>query len=127
MTRVRALAKAFWQYQVERFPIILLIVIVFPAILSTGAVVVSAAPLGFVLPALIVSIAYMLHLRIIDDYRDYEHDSRHHPERPLIAGAITKRDLAVVDIVAIFALISCSLLANAQATAIAVSSLSNPS
>jgi 4-hydroxybenzoate polyprenyltransferase len=120
MSRSRALARNFWHYQSKRFPVILLALVLLPAVLSSGAVVLSSAPPGFVLLALVASVAFMLHLRILDDFRDSAHDGRHHPERPLVAGAISRRELAVIDRIAVLALVGSSLLANLQAAAIAV-------
>jgi 4-hydroxybenzoate polyprenyltransferase len=87
--------------------------------MSTGAVVISAAPPRFVVPALLASVAFMLHLRIADDYRDFAHDRLHHPERPLPSGAITIRDLAPVDLIAVAIFVICGLFAGAEAAAIA--------
>ena len=119
MNRAYAFAGNFWRYQARRFPIVALVLVFLPPILSSGAVVIAAAPAGFVATALLASIACMLHLRIIDDFRDDAHDAAHHPERPLVAGAITRRELAMTDRVAVATLIVCALTANAQAVAIA--------
>lgn len=119
MSRAPPLVSTFWRYQSERVPLLLLTVLFLPVVLSTGAVVIGAAPARFVAPALLASVAFMLHLRIIDDYRDFAHDRLHHRERPLPSGAITIRDLAAVDLIAVAIFVMCGLFHGAEAAAIA--------
>jgi 4-hydroxybenzoate polyprenyltransferase len=38
----------------------------------------------------------MLLLRALDDFRDHDHDRRHHPERPLPSGVVGERDVLVL-------------------------------
>lgn len=115
--------KNFYIYQKERFPIVVLGLSFLPAILSSGAVVTSQAEFKFVLIALIVSVAYLLHVRIIDEFRDYEHDLRHHKERPVSSGIISLKELRVIDWLAIVAVPLASLYAGPEALLIAVAML----
>lgn len=109
------LSKKFHSYQRERFPIIVLTLSLFPAVLSSG-VIVSANPTilqGFL--ALFASVAYLLHIRIIDENRDFGHDNQHHITRPVQSGIISKQELKYIDFVAVFLLITIAAVAGVWA------------
>ena len=120
MSRLLTTTKNFYLYQKERFPIVVLGLSFLPAILSSGAVVSAQAEFKFVLTALIVSIAYLLHVRIIDEFRDYEHDLKHHKERPVSAGIISLKELKVIDWLAVIAVPLASFYSSIDALLIAV-------
>lgn len=123
MSTILTTTKNFYIYQKERFPIVVLGLSFLPAILSSGAVVASQAEFKFVLIALIVSVAYLLHVRIIDEFRDYKHDLRHHKERPVSSGVISLKELRVIDWLAIVAVPLVSLYGGPEALLIAVAML----
>lgn len=123
MSTLLTTTKNFYIYQKERFPIVVLGLSFLPAILSSGAVVASQAEFKSVLIALIVSVAYLLHVRIIDEFRDYEHDLRHHKERPVSSGIISLKELRVIDLLAIVAVPLASLYSGTGALLIAVAML----
>lgn len=123
MSTILTTTRNFYIYQKERFPIVVLGLSFLPAILSSGAVVASQAEFKFVLIALIVSVAYLLHVRIIDEFRDYEHDLRHHKERPVSSGVISLKELRVIDWLAIVAVPLASLYSGPEALLIAVAML----
>ena len=120
MSRLLTTTKNFYLYQKERFPIVVLGLSFLPAILSSGAVDSAQAEFKFVLTALIVSIAYLLHVRIIDEFRDYEHDLKHHKERPVSAGIISLKELKVIDWLAVIAVPLASFYSSIDALLIAV-------
>ncbi|NCS31874.1 UbiA family prenyltransferase [bacterium] len=123
MSTLLTTTKNFYIYQKERFPIVVLGLSFLPAILSSGAVVASQAEFKFVLIALIISVVYLLHVRIIDEFRDYEHDLRHHKERPVSSGIISLKELRVIDWLAIVAVPLASLYSGTGALLIAVAML----
>ncbi|MDP3697022.1 MAG: hypothetical protein Q8R55_03235 [Candidatus Taylorbacteria bacterium] len=87
----------------------------FPAVLSSG-VMVSANPTilqGSL--ALITSLAYLLHIRVIDEYRDFGHDNVHHTTRPVQSGIISKRELLYVDSTAVLLLVGIAAIAGSWA------------
>ncbi len=109
--RALKISSRFYSYQKDRFPMVVLAISLFPAILSSGAIM-SYGPtftqMGY---ALVASIVYLLHIRIIDEHRDFGHDNVHHITRPIQAGLITKDELCYVDILAvsIFIVIAISI------------------
>jgi 4-hydroxybenzoate polyprenyltransferase len=123
MTGLLTTTKNFYLYQKARFPILVLGLSFVPAILSSGAVVAAAVETNFVVIALIISIAYLLHVRIIDEFRDYEHDRQHHKERPLSTGVITLKELRVIDWLTIATVPLAALYASPEALLLAVAML----
>jgi hypothetical protein len=89
--------KRFYHYQNERFPIVLLALSLLPAVLSSGAVITSKPGFFSMCLALVAALAFLLHIRIIDEERDFEHDAVHHPTRPLHTGRISQIELHNVD------------------------------
>ena len=41
-------------------------------------------------------LCFFFHLRVFDEHKDFEDDSRHHPERVLQRGIITLRELRIL-------------------------------
>jgi 1,4-dihydroxy-2-naphthoate octaprenyltransferase len=120
MSTLLTTTKNFYLYQKERFPIVVLGLSFLPAILSSSVVVAAQVQLKFVLITLIVSIAYLLHVRIIDEFRDYEHDLKHHKERPVSSGVISLNELRVINWLAIITVPLASLYSGHGALLIAV-------
>jgi 4-hydroxybenzoate polyprenyltransferase len=100
----------FYAYQKERFPLAILGISLLPAIFSSGAMVTGSASTLFIIISLLVSLAYLLHVRIIDEHRDFEHDLTHHQDRPLPRGTITLQELERIDWIAIATLIITTIL-----------------
>ena len=46
-------------------------------------------------------VALLLRYRVVDEWKDFRHDARHYPDRPVPRGAISVRSLAVMGIVAV--------------------------
>ncbi len=120
MRVMRAGAERFYRYQQERFPIVVLIFSLFPAVLSSGAILtenLTALPVAL---ALIGSLAYLLHIRVIDEYRDFTHDTLHHATRPVQSGVISKRELRYADIAAVVLLMIVAMVAGTGALVMAL-------
>lgn len=96
------LAHRLWQYQRERFPLVAHGSLI--AAFSFSAVALSAmlrgAPavpeMGSVLVAFAVCLLLFLQLRIADEFKDFEEDSRFRPYRPVPRGLVSLRELGVV-------------------------------
>lgn len=121
MTPLRATAQNLYRYQKERFPIFILGLSFLPAILSSGAVVTRTGSIHFtfVILALVISLTYLLHVRIIDEFRDYDHDVRHHNDRPVPRGIVTLGELRIVNWVVIVLVIGSAAYAGSQTFAMA--------
>lgn len=112
------ISKRFYAYQNERFPLILLSLSLFPVTLSSAAIVSKFATTGIVF-GFIASLAYIFHIRVNDEERDFEHDAAHHSTRPLQRGVITLNELRIVNIIAICSISIIAILSGLEATFIA--------
>ncbi len=112
--------KRFYFYQNERFPLIVLIISLLPAILSSGAVVSLNLTIFRVLISLIFSIAYLFHIRVIDEHRDYGHDTKHHIERPIQTGLMSNQELKKADLFAIAIIIIVAFVSGIYSIVLAI-------
>lgn len=88
-------------YQRERFPVIAHGVLI--AAFSLSAVSFSTLLRGGKMPmfegaitAFITSFIFFLQLRIADEFKDFEEDSKYRPYRPVPRGLVTLRELGIV-------------------------------
>src|ERR1700691_3013564 len=109
------MANRWWIYQRERFPIFAHTPII--AAFSLSAVSYSALIRGaYHLPAwqpCVVAFAssflFFLQLRIADEFKDFEEDSRYRPYRPVPRGLISLRDLGVIGVVCLLVQLGLAL------------------
>jgi hypothetical protein len=94
--------RRFWTYQRERFPILAhgplilafsLCAVCFSSLLR-GAERFPACPVLAV--AFLSSFFSFLHLRLADEFKDFEEDSRYRPYRAVPRGVVTLRELGVL-------------------------------
>jgi len=111
--------KRFNAYQQERFPLIILTLSFLPAVLSSVAVTSGHQTIFNIGGALLASVAYLLHVRILDEYRDFEHDNTHHQMRPIQSGIISKEELLYVDLVSLVIFLVIAALAGVYAFVVA--------
>ena len=96
----------WWVYQRERFPLLahapLVAAFSFSAVAYSSLLRGEAAmpALGAWLVAFITSLAFFLQLRIADEFKDFEEDSRWRPYRPVPRGLVTLRELGTLGAVA---------------------------
>jgi 4-hydroxybenzoate polyprenyltransferase len=96
------MANRFWVYQRERFPVLRHGLVV--AAFSFSAVSYSALrrgrttlpPWSVTLVAFASSFLFFLCLRIADEFKDFDEDSRFRPYRPVPRGLVTLRELGLV-------------------------------
>ncbi|MDO8459797.1 MAG: hypothetical protein Q7S74_01685 [Nanoarchaeota archaeon] len=99
--------KRLWEYQKERFPVLFILISGTAVVLSSAAVSIGASESILNIPlkilfAIIVSFLFMLHIRVIDEYRDYLFDSKYHNDRPVQSGVISLKELLIIDIAGLF-------------------------
>ncbi len=99
--------RRWWTYQRERFPVIAhgLLILAF----SLSASGYSSLLRGhFVLPNLQVALTgfiscflFFLLLRIADEFKDFEEDSKYRPYRPVPRGLVSLRELGILGVIAL--------------------------
>jgi hypothetical protein len=111
------------RYQQARFPVLVLVISLIPAILSSSAVTIGTVSVSTMITALIVSVSYLLHIRIIDEHRDFEHDNHHYKNRPVQQGVVTKQELRSVDGVLVGVILGLPLISSISSLVVAFSML----
>lgn len=98
-------ARRWWIYQRERFPLLghgpLIAAFSFSA-LSFSTLLRGRVQLPDALPVLVAfvtALLFFLQLRIADEFKDFEEDSRYRPYRPVPRGLVTLRELGVLGVV----------------------------
>lgn len=101
-TRVSDMANRWWIYQRERFPIFFHSPVILAFSLSAvsySALLRGATALPGWKPCLVAfvnSFLTFLELRLADEFKDFEEDSKYRPYRPVPSGLIKLRELAWV-------------------------------
>lgn len=98
--------RRWWIYQHERFPLLshgpLIAAFSFSALsfsaLLQGRLALPAASPSVV--AFLTALLFFLQLRIADEFKDFDEDSRYRPYRPVPRGLVTLRELAVLGMLA---------------------------
>src|SRR4051812_8326940 len=95
----RPLAARLWEFQSERAPIFAMIAM---ASLAVGVLAVFADTTvwRFIVATAIIFL-YMVQIRTADEKKDFEHDNKYHPHRPVQRGVVTLAELAVVNKISI--------------------------
>src|SRR5215217_2153566 len=90
----------WWTYQRERFPVVahgLLIAAFSFCAVSYSAVLRGATPAWpSAVTAFVSCFLFFLQLRIADEFKDFDEDSRYRPYRAVPRGLVTLRQLAVL-------------------------------
>lgn len=94
------LLKSFLEYQKERFPLIILALVSCSGVI--GASVILNASNGLtILLATVFTVVFLFHVRVIDEIRDFPHDSQFHPDRPIQKKIISIAQLKILRIIAL--------------------------
>ena len=96
-----------WQYSKERFPVasfLLLIGSYYAALVLTGGryfgVLLSNVWFAAIASFVFIFI-FFFHIRLFDEFKDYDDDKIARPERPLPRGLVSKKDLLICLVVAL--------------------------
>ena len=90
-----ALIKSFLQYQQERFPLVVLIPVSLSGVMGT-AVILGTHNWVTILLATCLTVAFLFHVRVIDEMRDFSHDTAYHPDRPVQKQIISIKGLKIL-------------------------------
>ncbi|MAG47164.1 hypothetical protein CL617_01040 [archaeon] len=115
------LLKRFNIYQKERFQISILVFTTISVVLSSAAVVLGPGDvlsnhiLGIFI-ALITSLLFMFHIRVLDEHKDYDFDTKYHMNRPVQRGLISLKELLTLNIIGLIILFSINVIVSTKAT-----------
>lgn len=110
----RGFAARLWEYQAERFPVFkhgALIAAFGASAVCLSALLRGAAPgLLAIVVAVLVLFGFFFQLRVADEHKDHEDDTKYRPERPVPRGLVTLKELRVVAFVVAAAQIGLTVL-----------------
>lgn len=89
------LFKSFLKYQQERFPLLFLVPISFGGVIGTAAILGQHNWIT-IISATCVTVAFIFHIRVIDEIRDFSHDNEFHPSRPVQKKVISIKELKLL-------------------------------
>ena len=110
----RSFFKRFIEFQNERLQLGVLIFTTSAVVLSSVAVVLPLEEIfsNFyweIFASIFTLLLFMFHIRVLDEYKDYEFDSKYHKNRPVQRGLITLRELLIIDLFGIIILLLLNL------------------
>jgi len=106
--------KRFCEFQKERFQIEILIFTTTAVVLSSVAVSLPEGKFIFnflteIFVSIVTLLLFMFHIRVLDEYKDYDFDSKYHKERPIQRGLITLKELLIIDIIGLLIIFSLNI------------------
>lgn len=93
----------FINYMYQRFPLIplyilsLSVVVVMGALINNGDVTFRLEEISIGL----IPVLFLFHMRILDEFKDYNFDAVNFPDRPLHSGLVSKKDLLIYEIICV--------------------------
>jgi hypothetical protein len=89
--------KRFFIYQYERFPSLILIFTTYAVVSSTFTVVTGEFRLDrLTIIGITTGLFYTFHMRLFDEFKDFDHDLRYYPGRPVSRGLLTLSELRII-------------------------------
>jgi len=110
----RNFLKRFIEFQNERLQIGILMFTTTAVVLSSVAVSLPKGEMIFnfipeIITSIITLLLFMFHIRVLDEHKDYEFDSKFHKDRPVQRGLITLKELLITDIIGLFVIFLINL------------------
>lgn len=100
--------RSIVNYFKERFPFIPLFVFSFLTISGISQKIQIHSEFIQIALLSLVYTGFLFHLRILDEFKDFEYDSKYHPDRPVQRGAISLRQIKYLGIGNVIVMLICS-------------------
>jgi len=104
-----SLLKSLYLYQQKRFPIKYLFFTTSASVLCSAAVLSYEVSIFSIVAAFFAVMFFLFHVRVIDEFRDFNDDAKNHPDNPIHSGIISLKQLFAVDIVGVVLIIIISV------------------
>ena len=101
--------KKWYTYQKERFPIATYGLYIFSIVFGTFCFATESKNWIMLIPMFVVALLQFLMVRIVDEFKDFEEDSKYRPYRPVPRGLVSLKELGILG--GICAVIQISLTA----------------
>lgn len=112
--------KKWATYQKERFPVVVyglyIFCIVFAIFCYTSTVFDNVGEPNFILliPMFVFAFLQYLMVRIVDEFKDFEEDSKYRPYRPVPRGLVTLKELKVLFVICVLIQIAIAFVFNKE-------------
>ena len=95
--------RRLYEFQKERLQLEVLIFTTSAVVLSSVAVSLPSGESMFsylteIIISFITLLLFMFHIRVLDEHKDYDFDSKYHKERPIQRGLISLKELLILDV-----------------------------
>lgn len=88
--------KKWYTYQKERFPVATYGLYIFSIVFGTFCFATESKNWIILIPMFVVALLQFLMVRIVDEFRDFEEDSKYRPYRPVPRGLVTLKELGIL-------------------------------
>lgn len=88
--------KKWYTYQKERFPIATYGLYIFSIVFGTFCFATESKNWIMLIPMFVVALLQFLMVRIVDEFRDFEEDSKFRPYRPVPRGLVSLKELGIL-------------------------------
>lgn len=104
--------KSLCLYLKKRFPILPLSLFTLLTITGMAKTTQTQANYGKIILLSLVYISFLFHLRLLDEFKDYEYDNEYHPNRPVQCGEISLNQIKILGIVNFIVMLIASIMAS---------------
>ena len=88
--------KKWYTYQKERFPIATYGLYIFSIVFGTFCFATESKNWIMLIPMFVVALLQFLMVRIVDEFKDFEEDSKYRPYRPVPRGLVSLKELGIL-------------------------------
>jgi len=103
------LIKSFFKYQQERFPLLFLGLVSLSGVVGTSAILDTHNWIT-IISGTCITLTFLFHVRVIDEIRDFSHDTEFHPNRPVQKKLISIKELKILRIISLIIFFSISII-----------------
>lgn len=104
--------KSLSSYFKQRFPLLPLFLFALLTIAGTSRKI--QAPKDY-LKIFLLSLIYtgfLFHLRVLDEFKDFDYDNRYHPDRPIQEGKISLKQVKILGVINLVMMLVASIMAS---------------
>lgn len=88
--------RKWYTYQKERFPLTTYGLYIFSIVFGTFCFATESKNWIMLIPMFVVALLQFLMVRIVDEFKDFEEDSKYRPYRPVPRGLVTLKELGIL-------------------------------
>lgn len=108
MSTKQSLIFRLYQYQWERFPLVIVLLTSIAVLGSTLGILQTQIDIWPMIAAFLTLVFFPFHMRLFDELKDSEHDRQHYPTRPIPRGLISLQEIQQI----LFFVISFEIVIN---------------